>query len=155
MEENPKKKIEFKIDMNEIEKLMNQMIMEMPPGSFFGENGKPIRMGFLIKMNSKGESSINQFGNIKVEKGKLTVQKKQEPLVDVNYLDKKIIITAEMPGIEENEVKVSAFENRVLIDSTNRARPYFKKLMLRGEVKPNSFKHSFNNGILEIVLDKK
>jgi len=153
--ETPKKKIAFKIDMKEIEKLMNQMIKEMPAGSFSGETGKPMKMGFSIKINPKGESSINQFGNVKVEQGKPVMRRKRVPLVDVNYSDKEIVITAEMPGVKENEVKVSAFENRVLIDSTNRFSPYFKKVLLGAEAKPKSLKYSFNNGVLEIVLKKK
>jgi len=153
--ETPKKKIKFKIDMKEIEKMMNQMIKGMSSGSFSGEAGKPMKMGFSIKINPNGESSINQFGNVKIEQGKPVIRKKRVPLVDVNYSGKEIIITAEMPGVEERELKISAFENMVLIDSTNLSSPYFKKVVLREKANPKSLKHSFNNGILEIGLKKK
>lgn len=114
--------------------------------------------GFTIKsgLGDKG-ARVEPFGNIrKDEEGKLVaVHEVREPMVDLFDEPGRLLIVAEVPGIEEANVRLEVHDD-ILIIATEKGEPNYRKEMLL----PTSFSSdqlSFHcrNGILEIALQKK
>ncbi|PKL52862.1 MAG: hypothetical protein CVV36_10185 [Candidatus Methanoperedenaceae archaeon HGW-Methanoperedenaceae-1] len=67
----------------------------------------------------------------------------------------ELYITAEMPGVEKEDIEVSATENEVLIKAGHGERKYNKTVKTPGEVEPDSATAKYNNGVLEVTLRLK
>jgi HSP20 family protein len=76
-----------------------------------------------------------------------------KPLVDVFDGDSEIIITAELPGVLEAEI-VTAFDDSLLIITTNGEKQYATEIMLPEAVSVSSLTQSYNNGMLELRVKK-
>ena len=77
-----------------------------------------------------------------------------EPLVDVIDEDDEIIVVAELPGVEKDEIKVRIKGTTLTIHVENPARPYHKEIMLPSKVKKDDASSAIRNGILEVRLKK-
>ena len=115
----------------------------------------PYVYGFSITIGPDGRPVIREFGNVK--RGLTGTQVKEEefePLVDVMEEDDTITVVAELPGAKKDKIKVKVGEDYVEIRASN-GKKYYKKVRLPSKVKPETAKASFNNGVLEIVIEKK
>jgi HSP20 family protein len=66
--------------------------------------------------------------------------------------------TAKGPVVEEvreNEIKVDVAGDILNLTAADKDRKYAREILLPGKVKPESVKTSYNNGILEITLEKE
>ncbi|MEM4705755.1 MAG: Hsp20/alpha crystallin family protein, partial [Candidatus Nitrosocaldus sp.] len=79
----------------------------------------------------------------------------REPLVDVMSTDGELKVIAELPGINKEDIRVTATEKSVNIRAENPERKYSKSIDLPEEVDPASAKSTYKNGILEITFKKK
>ncbi|MFD2030703.1 Hsp20/alpha crystallin family protein [Ancylobacter dichloromethanicus] len=77
----------------------------------------------------------------------------REPLVDVFDEADEIIVTAEIPGVAENEISLALDGNRLSLSTTGR-HLYAKTITLPGPVDPASLERSHRNGILQAKLRK-
>jgi len=117
--------------------------------------------GFTIKtgLGEKGVK-VEPFGNVrKDEEGKLVaVHEVREPLLDLFDEPDRVLIVAEVPGIEEENVQVEIHDD-ILIISTEKGQPkYRKEVLLPGSFSAEQLSFHCRNGILEIELlkgDKK
>jgi HSP20 family protein len=75
-------------------------------------------------------------------------------LVDVIEENDEIIVVAEVPGIEKEEIKVHIKGRNLTIRVENPQRPYRKTVELPTKVKKDHAKSSIRNGILEVRLKK-
>ncbi len=79
-----------------------------------------------------------------------------EPLVDINSKDKEVKVILDMPGIKKENIKVNASnEDTVEIIADGNQRKYHKTIDLPTGVDVKSAKSKYNNGILELTLNKK
>lgn len=94
----------------------------------------------------------------------------REPFTDVIETDKEVIVTAEIPGVEKSDIKISAAEDRVEISAetkrevkeekkgyVRRERSYekfYRALTLPAAVDASKAKASYKNGVLEVTLPK-
>ena len=92
------------------------------------------------------------------------------PYVDVIETDKEVVATAEMPGLEKQDIKINLTEDRLEISAeakseeerkekgyTYRERRYggyFRSISLPAPVDPNNSKATYKNGVLEIRMPK-
>ena len=60
-----------------------------------------------------------------------------------------------MPGIKKENIKINAYENSVEIISNDPDRKYHKVIDLPPEADIETVKSTYNNGILEVVFNKK
>lgn len=118
---------------------------------------KPIVYGFRIEIGPDGVPRIYEFGNVK--KGgrtRIVVTDEREPLVDIYEEEDKIKIVAELPGVDENKIKVQALEERrILIEASNHDKKYRKEVELPAEVDIDTAEAVYKNGVLEITIKKK
>ena len=77
-----------------------------------------------------------------------------EPLVDVVEEGDEIIVVAEVPGVERDEIKVRIKGTTLTIHADNPNRPYHKVIELPSKVAKEAAKSAIRNGVLEIRLRK-
>lgn len=114
--------------------------------------------GFSIK-SALGEKGVKvePFGNIhKDEEGKLVaVHEIREPMVDMFDEPGRLLIVAEVPGLEEKNVQVEVHDD-ILVLSTERGEPkYRKEVLLPASFSSDKLSFHCRNGILEIQLMKE
>ena len=75
----------------------------------------------------------------------------RDPLVDVILTEGSIYLTAEMPGVVSEEVRVSVDGARLSILAEGERR-YSSSVDLPADIDPETLTHTFKNGVLDIVL---
>ena len=60
-----------------------------------------------------------------------------------------------MPGIKKENIKINAYENSLEIISNDPERKYHKVIDLPTEADIETVKSTYNNGILEVIFNKK
>lgn len=110
--------------------------------------------GFNIKIGLGGEPTVETFGNIKETKEGPVVEEVREPIVDIFDEGVTFRIIAELPGVDENEIKVDMKDDILVITAEGKQRKYSKEALLPSRVKPDSLTTSYKNGILEIIITK-
>jgi HSP20 family protein len=118
----------------------------------------PIMYGFNIGFGPDGKPIMDSFGNLEKEpiSGQRKVRKTREPLVEVNEEQDQIILIAEMPGVNKEDIQLNA-TNRSITISTEKivsGRSYFKEIDLPAAINQDYAKARYTNGILEVRLKK-
>ena len=118
----------------------------------------PYVYGFSYKLGPDGKPVFEEFGNVPrnaVPGAPQTVEKDvREPIVDLNEDNSKVYITYELPGISKDDIELNVSERNVTIEVKNGPRKYYKSIDLDSEIKPESAKARFTNGILDLTLEK-
>ena len=115
----------------------------------------PMVWGFSAGIGPDGKMRLNPFGNLKPNGAPPVVRDEREPLIDVMEQDNNVIIIAELPGVKKDEIKVKVTDYTVTIQVESTDRKYAKELDLPAPVEIETVKTSYNNGILEIQLQKR
>ncbi len=120
------------------------------------ENTKqnPIFYGFRITTGPDGKPQFEEFGNMKPGLRGPEISERIEPLVDIVEEKDEIVVVADMPGVEKDEIRLSAIEDTLTIDVDAERRKYHKEVRLPAKVNPDSAKASYKNGVLEVRLKK-
>lgn len=131
-----------------------------PEGGTVREVG-PMVYGYSMTIGPDGKPRIREFGNVKRPSGfgfrglRPEIAGEMEPLVDVVTSDKEVKVTVEMPGVSKDKVKIDAYDGTVEVKSEDPQRKYHKIIDLPVEADIETAKSKYNNGILEIIFDKK
>lgn len=118
----------------------------------------PYYYGYQITVGPDGRPHVREFGNVKPgARGLVEQSSSREPLVDTAIDEKSntLIITAEMPGLSKENIKVNAMESLITIHGENNQKKYHTELPLNVEIDYTSTKASYSNGILELKLKLK
>jgi HSP20 family protein len=148
--------------LRQIEEMMERMMSEMNQGAFLDpktfeemmknqQGTNPFLFGFSMNLGPDGKPIIKRFGNVPGELGETPTL---EPLVDVVEEDGEIIVVAEVPGVERDEIKVRIKGTELTIHAENQERPYHKVIQLPTKVSKEEAKSAIRNGVLEIRLKK-
>lgn len=158
--------------MKEMEKMMQEafknveqqvpkhLIKErkMDDGSVVREMG-PIVYGYSVKIGPDGKPEVRRFGNVNsfpnVLGGGLAVKEEREPLVDVIKGKDELRVVAEVPGVNKEDLHVTADESTLTIESLTGQPRYQKKVELPETVDPKTAKSTYKNGILEVSFKLK
>ncbi len=137
-------------DFRRFEEVMNRMFED-----FWG---RPGRRRFLpSRLLPSGE-----------EKGELVEQR--QPFIDVIETDKEVIATAEMPGLEKEDINLNISEDRLEISAETKheekkeekgyvyrersSGSYYRAISLPSAVDADNSKATYNNGVLEVKMPK-
>ncbi len=138
---------------------LSRMLQGMADGSMEpGEN--PFVYGFSMRMGPDGKPRFNEFGNVHpdqpghVSTGEGGLQEAREPLVDIQESDQTIAITAELPGVEKEDVNLRAKEREIVIKVDTEGRKYYKRIQLPARVQPKTTSATYKNGVLDIEVEK-
>jgi HSP20 family protein len=131
---------------------------KMDDGSIVREMG-PIVYGYSVKIGPDGKPVVRKFGNIdafpNLLGGGLAVKEEREPLVDVIKGENELRIVAEVPGVNKEDLRLSADENSLTIESVTGQPRYRKKIELPEAIDPKTAKSTYKNGILEVSFKRK
>ena len=141
---------------------------ETPEGGKVREVG-PIVYGYSMTIGPDGKPKIREFGNVKSpfaerrgffneqpsSSSSSPLSAEREPLIDVSSTDKEVKVIAEMPGVKKENIKINAYDNSVEITSNDPQRKYHKVIEIPTEADTNTAKSTYNNGILEVIFNKK
>ncbi len=118
----------------------------------------PYFYGYQITVGPDGKPHVREFGNVKpTAKGLVEQSGLREPLVDttVDEKENRLIITAEMPGVTKQDIKVSITENSVTIHAEKGDKKYHTEIPSNTELDDKSAKATYANGILELKIKMK
>ena len=110
--------------------------------------------GFTINTAGGGSPKVETFGNIKKTPEGPKVDEEREPITDLFDEKNELVIIAEMPGIEETDIKIDLKEDILEISAISKTRSYRKEMLLPVKASKQNLKHKFTNGILEIRIKK-
>jgi len=110
--------------------------------------------GFTVNTAGGGSPKVETFGNIKKTPEGPKVDEEREPITDIFDEKDEIVVIAEMPGIEENDLKIDLKEDILEISAASKNRTYCKELLLPVKAVSQNLTHKFKNGILEIRIKK-
>ncbi|MEX0568374.1 MAG: archaeal heat shock protein Hsp20 [Candidatus Njordarchaeota archaeon] len=114
--------------------------------------------GFSIVVPPGGVPRIYRFGNVRPsekERGKIERTEEFEPLASVFEEDGLIKVIIDLPGVDEESIKIDAHEDKVIVKAQGADRKYYKEIELPTKVDPNPVNVAYRNGILELVFKKK
>lgn len=117
----------------------------------------PFVYGFSYTKKPGEEPEFQEFGNIKPsERGEISPMPKgeREPLTEVVDLNGKYEITIEVPGVEKENIDLSATEGTMRI-KTSGERKYNKEIRFESQIDPEKVDANFKHGVLTIEVDKK
>ncbi len=114
---------------------------------------RPLIMGWSVHIGPDGKPVIRKFGHSpKKQEKEETVEENREPIIDILNQDNEIVIIAETPGVQKEDIKLKSTETEITI----KAGTKFKKTISLPEIIiPSESKANYNNGLLEIRLLKK
>ncbi|MBE0520986.1 MAG: Hsp20/alpha crystallin family protein [Candidatus Methanoperedenaceae archaeon] len=137
-------------DFRRFDEVMNRMFEE-----FWGRPGR--RRLLPSRLLPSGE-----------EKGELVEQR--QPFIDVVETDNEVIATAEMPGLEKEDINLNISEDRLEISAETKHEEkkeekgyvyreisrgsYYRAISLPSSVDPDNSKATYNNGVLEVKMPK-
>ena len=161
---NRKKGFNFFDDMDEefgrmreeMERMMEDAMARQQGGGEEGESKRygPYVYGFSMRTGPDGKPVFEEFGNTKPPSKEMP-SGEREPLIDVIDEKAQIAVIAELPGVEKKDIKLKAVGKTLSIQVNTPERKYSKRIELPAEVKPNTAKATYKNGVLEVVLKKK
>jgi len=139
---------------------LEEMMDEMMKHTFDEEPSEKLRAfrpyvyGFSMSIGPDGKPVIREFGNVQKNRFGPKIREEREPLVDILEEDKHVVIVAELPGVEKEEITLHATEDALTISVDTADRKYRKELALPAKVDPRSSQASYKNGVLEVRLKK-
>ncbi|MHA1959713.1 MAG: archaeal heat shock protein Hsp20 [Candidatus Thorarchaeota archaeon] len=149
----------------EIEEMMERMMSQVGEDGFLDpgairefmenpQNTSPFLFGFRVQAGPDGKPMIQRFGNPDPESVGEDVPAVVEPLVDVFDEADEVVVVADLPGVDKNEIKVKIKGAKLTIHVDNPDRPYHKEIKLPTKVVKDKATSSLRNGVLEIRLKK-
>ncbi|MFW9998039.1 MAG: Hsp20/alpha crystallin family protein [Candidatus Odinarchaeota archaeon] len=120
---------------------------------------QPFIWGLSFHRDSDGNAKVEKFGNRKVSHEHLqqgpTIR---EPLTDVLSENDVIRVIAEIPGVEKEDIDLTATSTTMYLSATSTTDPerqYVKELKFPEKIISDSAKAKFKNGVLEVVFQKQ
>ena len=102
-----------------------------------------------------GKPIIESFGNIRETPKGPVVEEVREPIVDVFDEEDHILVIVELPGVSEDKIEIDAVGDILNLTASDTDKKYAKEILLPSKVKPSPLKTTYQNGILEINLEKE
>lgn len=142
----------------EAEEMMNRMLRTakgIKPGEL---SSTPYFYGYQLSIGPDGKPHVREFGNVQPSmKGLVAPSESREPMVDTTMDEKEntLRITAEMPGVTKQDIKVSVSEDQVSIHAERGDKKYHTEIPVTIPLDDKSSKASYANGILELKIKAK
>ena len=142
----------------EAENMLNRMfrtVREMEPSAIANF---PYYYGYQVTVGPDGKPKVREFGNVRpAARGLVEQSGIREPMVDtaINEKENSLIITAEMPGVTKQDIKVNVGEEYVSIHAEKGEKKYHTDIPINVTLDDTSAKATYANGILELKIKLK
>jgi HSP20 family protein len=146
-------------EFQEAEEMLNRMfrtVRNINPADIVVQG--PYYYGCQLTVGPDGKPHVREFGNVKPSARGLVEQSGvREPLVDTMIDEKEnvLTITAEMPGVTKQDVKVKMSQDYVSIHAEKGEKKYHTDIPVNVELDDQSAKATYSNGILELKIKLK
>lgn len=125
-------------------------IHRMLKDAFEGKLGV-FREPFIYGFTTRSRDSRIEPSRSAVENPEVVTR---DPLVDVILTESAIYLTAEMTGVTGDDVRVGLDLGQLTIHAEGERR-YQSLIDLPADVDPDTLKHTFKNGVLDIVIARR
>lgn len=145
-------------EFEEAENMLNRIfrtVREMGPSTIANF---PYYYGYQITVGPDGKPKVREFGNVRpTARGLIEQTGIREPLVDtaINEKENALTITAEMPGITKQDIKVNVADGFVSIHAEQGEKKYHTDIPVNAQLDDASAKATYSNGILELKIKLK
>ncbi|RLE55276.1 MAG: Hsp20/alpha crystallin family protein [Thermoprotei archaeon] len=142
--------------MEDIDRMFDELFREAMKGIERGV-GRPgcYYYGFSITIGPDGVPKIREWGNIRPGIVRPKIMEAIEPFYDIVDEGDKLKIIVEMPGVEKEDIRVKASEDKVIVSAEREDRKYYREIELPTKVIPKTAKAQYRNGVLTITVEKK
>ena len=146
------------MEFEEAENMLNRIfrtVREMGPSTIANF---PYYYGYQITVGPDGKPKIREFGNVRPStRGLIEQTGIREPLVDtaINEKENALTITAEMPGVTKQDIKVNVADRFVSIHAEQGEKKYHTDIPVNVQLDDASAKATYSNGILELKIKLK
>jgi HSP20 family protein len=110
--------------------------------------------GFSVKNMAGGPPVVEQFGNVKKSPKGPKIEEERAPITDIFDEKDEIRVCAEMPGLNEGDIKLDLKDDILEIAARTGDRKYRKELLLPVKAKAENMTFAYRNGILEVKIKK-
>jgi HSP20 family protein len=117
----------------------------------------PYYYGYQLTIGPDGKPKIREFGNVRpAAKGLVEQTGVRQPLVDtlLNEKENTLIVTAEMPGVDKENIRVNLAGRYVTIRAEKGDKKYHTDIPVNVDIE-DSAKAVYTNGILELKIKLK
>lgn len=142
-------------DFAEAEEMLSRVfrtVREMGPSDL---KSFPYYYGYQVTIGSDGKPKVREFGNVRPSNRGLVEQTGvRAPLID-KAIDEKgntLTITAEMPGVTKQDVKVNISNQYVSIHAEKDDKKYHADIPVDVQLDDASAKATYSNGVLELNI---
>lgn len=118
------------------------------------KKGMKAMYGISLKGTIGGKPIIETFGNVKHTPKGAVVTGDREPIVDVFDEKDSVVVVAEMPGIQKEDIKLELKENTMDISAKSADRSYKKKVAIPKGTKGEISEYSYQSGLLKVIIKK-
>ncbi|MDA4121318.1 MAG: Hsp20 family protein [Thaumarchaeota archaeon] len=110
---------------------------------------EPFVAGFSFKLGPEGKPSIQVFGDRPLHNDGFRSPLSEQIVDEKNRL---LRIVLDMPGVKKEDIKVDTTDDGVVVEAESGNRKYKANMALKAEIKPESGKAEYKNGVLEILF---
>ena len=128
-----------------IEDMFSQMSMSGPGVKTYG---------YTMYQGPDGVRHVKEFGNSGSRLNALGSGDARDFFTDVSEEDSVVMAVAEIPGVAKEDISLRCTGNVLSIEVDSPNRKFEKDLALPCEVDVDSARAEYNNGLLEVTLDK-
>ncbi len=110
---------------------------------------KPVVAGMAMGFGPEGKPRIQFFGDNLIGPDGF-----RAPIYE-QVLDEKegnLRLLVELPGVEKEDVQISALEDKVTLEAAKGERMYRTEIVLQRDIDPDSGEASYKNGLLDVVF---
>jgi HSP20 family protein len=110
---------------------------------------KPVVAGMAMGLGPEGKPTIQFFGDNLVGPDGY-----RAPIYEqiVNDSEGSLKLLVELPGVEKEDVQISALEDKASLEAVKGERKYRADISLQKAIDPDSGTASYSNGVLEVVF---
>jgi HSP20 family protein len=148
---------DFDKDFTRTEDMLNRMFNAIKESGTTIEENLPYYYGYQITVCLDGKPHEHEFGNKSGINESVKQNNIREPLIDTNFNKKEntYIITAEMPGVAKEDIKINLNKKSIMIKADNGDKKYQTEIPIDLELNDFFTKTSYTNGILELKIKVK
>jgi len=111
--------------------------------------------GFSVRTAVGGKPVVEPFGNIRKTPRGPTIEEEREPITDVFDEKEAIRVYAEMPGVDEEDIRINLKGDILEISAKKGERKYRKEVLLPTRTTNEALTSKYRNGVLEITIRKQ
>jgi len=129
---------------------MRKAIQRMLKDAFEGKLGV-FREPFIYGFTTRSRESRSEAPRPAIEGQEIVTR---DPLADVILTESAIFVTAELPGVPSDQVRVRVDGGTLVIQSESDRR-YYSSVELPTDADRDTLKYTFTNGVLDIVIARR